>query len=151
MTKRRWFLGSLVAAGLALVGAVSAVAGTGFSGRHGMMKRFVAVAIDDALDAAKATPEQRARIHAARDRALAAVETHMADRGGRLDEVLSAFEADRLDPAALQAMRARREDEHRRIADAIQSAIVEAHDTLTPEQRRIVTDWVRAHRRHPMH
>ena len=150
-TKRRWFLGSLVAMSLAAIGAVTAFAHGGPAGRQWMMKRMVNAAIDDALDAAKATPEQRARIHAARDRALTEVESHMSDRHGRLDEVLSAFESDRLDPAKLQAMRTRREEEHRRIADGIQAAVVEAHDTLTPEQRRAVADWIRSHRFHRMH
>jgi Spy/CpxP family protein refolding chaperone len=150
MTKRRWFIGSVVAASLALLGGAAVFAAGTHQGRHGMMKRFVAAAIEDALDAAKATPEQRTRIHAARDRALAAVETHMTGRPGHFDEMLATFEADQVDPARLQAMRARHEEEHRRVADAIQSALLEVHDTLTPEQRRAVADWVRAHRGHHM-
>jgi Spy/CpxP family protein refolding chaperone len=148
MMKRRWFIGGIAAMGVAVIGAASALAVGGHPGRHGMMKRFVNAAIDDALDAAKATPEQRTRIREATDRALAAVDTHMGDRHARLDDVLRAFESDRLDPAAFAAMRARQEDEHRRVADAIQAAVMEAHDTLTPEQRRAVADWIRQHRHH---
>ena len=148
MVKRRWFIGSIAAVGLALIGTASAVAVGGHHGRHGMMKRFVNSAIDDALDAAKATPDQRVRIRSATDRALASVDTHMTDRRAHFEELLTTFESDRLDPAAIQSMRARHEDEHRRVADAIQAAVVEAHDTLTPEQRRAVADWIRAHRHH---
>ena len=146
MVKRRWLIGSIAAVGLAVVGTASAVAVGGHHGRHALMKRFVSVAIDDALDAAKATPEQRARIRAATDRALAAVDTHMADRRARFGDVLAAFESDQLDAAAVQAMRTRHEDEHRSVADAIQAAVVEAHETLDREQRRAVADWIRSHR-----
>jgi Spy/CpxP family protein refolding chaperone len=148
MVKRRWFIGSIAALGVAALGTASALAVGGHVGRHAFMKRFVNSAIEDALDAAKATPEQRTRIRAATDRALATVETHMGDRHARFGDILAAFESDHLDPAALAAMRVRHEDEHRRVADAIQAAIVEAHDTLGPEQRRAVADWVRAHRHH---
>jgi len=152
MTKRRWFLGSsLAAVVLAAVGAVTAFAHGGHAGRHWMMKRMVNAAIDEALDTAKATPEQRSRIHSARDRALTEVETHMAGRRTQFADVLSAFESDRLDPAQLQAMRTRHEDEHRRVADALQGFVVEAHDTLTAEQRRAVAEWIRSRRFHPMH
>jgi Spy/CpxP family protein refolding chaperone len=150
MNRRRWFLGAIAAATVALVGAATAFA-VGGHPRHGIMKRMVSAAIDEALDAAKVTPEQRARIHAARDRAMAAIETHMTDRRGRLDDLLATFEADRIDPARIQAMRAHHEDEHRRMADAVQGALIEIHDTLTAEQRRAVTDWVRAHRRWHTH
>lgn len=151
MTKRRWFFGSLVAVVLAAIGAVTAFAGGGHAGRHWMMKRMVNAAIDEALETAKATPEQRSRIHGARDRAVSELETHMADRRTRFTEVLTAFETDRLEPAQLQAWRTRHEDEHRRVADAIQGFVVEAHDTLTPEQRRAVAEWIRSRRFHPMH
>jgi Spy/CpxP family protein refolding chaperone len=151
MTKRRWFLGSLVAVALAGIGTVTAFAHGGHGGRQWMMKRMVSAAIDEALDAAKVTPEQRARIHAARDRAMTEVTAHAGDRRGRFDEVLATFESDRLDPAKLQAMRAKHEEEHRRVADAIQAAVIETHDTLTPEQRRAVADWIRSHRFGHMH
>ena len=151
MTTRRWFFGSLVAVVLAAIGAVTAFASGGHAGRHWMMKRMVNAAIDEALDTAKATPEQRSRIHGARDRAVSELEAHAADRRTRLAEVLTAFETDRLDPAQLQALRTRHEVEHRRVGDAIQGFVVEAHDTLTPEQRRAVAEWIRSRHFHPMH
>jgi Spy/CpxP family protein refolding chaperone len=151
-TRRRWLIGTAAVAGVALVGSAAAFAfGSGHGARHHLMKRFVAAAIDDALDAAKVTPEQRTRIHGVRDRTLAAVETHMTDRRGHMDAALTVFESDRVDLAAVQAMRARHEEHHRKLADTIQTALLEVHDTLTPEQRRDVADWVREHRRHHRH
>jgi Spy/CpxP family protein refolding chaperone len=112
--------------------------------KHGMMKRFVSMTIDDALDRATATPEQRSTIHAARDRVFAAVEQQWESRGSRMEEVLQLFEADQVDPAQVAAFRQAREEERRRLGDTIEAAIVEAHATLTPAQRKIVADYVRS-------
>lgn len=147
MLNRRALIATVGVGLLGLVGAVSAFAlGPGHGGRHGMMKRFVSSMIDEVLDEAQVTPEQRARIHAARDRALAVIEEHGKDRQARFEEGLALFEADQVDPARLAAFRADREAEHRRVADAISEAIAEAHEVLTPAQRKVVTDWVRSHR-----
>jgi Spy/CpxP family protein refolding chaperone len=141
-------LGSGVVVALGLLGTVAAFAvGPHGPGRHGMMKRVVSAMLDEALDGAQVTPEQRARAHAARDRAFSAVETHMASRRGSLDEALRMFEADQVDRARLDALRAQREAEHRQVADVITEAIVDVHDALTAEQRKIVADWIRAHHR----
>ena len=60
----------MVMFGVLGVGLLAGAAGLAFAhqGREGMMKRFVSSAIDDALATAQPTPEQRAAIHAARDR-----------------------------------------------------------------------------------
>jgi Spy/CpxP family protein refolding chaperone len=149
--KRRTTIGLLaVLAGGVLTGAVALAFG-GPPARHGVMKRFVSATIDDALDQAKVTAAQRTAIHAARDRVFAAVEQHWQTRGAGMEEALQLFVADQIDPARVAALRQAREDEHRRMADVIEQAIVEAHDTLTPAQRVAVADYVRAHRRHHGH
>jgi Spy/CpxP family protein refolding chaperone len=148
MMRRRLLISSAVVVGLGLLGAVTAWAlGPHGPGRHGMMRRVVVAMIDEALDQAQVTPEQRVRVHAARDRAFAAMEAHMASRRGTLDEALVLFEADQVDRARLDAFRAQREAEHRQVADTVTAALVEIHDTLTPAQRKAVADWVREHRR----
>jgi hypothetical protein len=68
-------------------GAV-AFAATGH-GREMMMRRMAVAAIDGALDEARATPEQRTAIHAARDRVFAAVEEHR--KGKSLHSSYTAF------------------------------------------------------------
>jgi Spy/CpxP family protein refolding chaperone len=113
-----------------------------------MMKRVVAAAIDDALDQASVTPAQRTAIHAARDRVFAAFEQQHQARGARMDDLLRLFEADQIDPAEVAALRQARDERHAQLADAIQQALVEAHDTLTPAQRKVVADYARAHHRH---
>ena len=147
--KRRTAIGMVVTVTGGLLAGVGALAyGGAHRARHEMMQRFVTSAIDDALDRASVTPEQRQAVHGARDRVFAAFQEHRRDRTERAQELLRLFEADQMDPADLAALRARIEGEHRRIGDAITAAVVEVHDVLRPEQRKILADYVRErHRR----
>jgi len=145
---RRMKIGLMVTLLAGLLVSATAFAVGAHGGRHGIMKRVVSAAIDDALDAAQVTPEQRTRIHAARDRAFGALEEHRKTRVARMEELLRLFEADHVDPGQVQALRFQAEEEHRKIGDAISQVVLEAHAALTPAQRRAVADHVRAHRRH---
>ena len=111
-----------------------------------MMKRIASAMIDEALEPAKVTADQRTKIYAARDRVLAVMEAHHQSRGAHMGEALAMFEADTVDPGRLAAFRTQREAEHRLVADAVSQALVEVHDVLTPAQRKAVADWIRAHR-----
>src|SRR5262245_32960623 len=147
MLSRRMILGAgaVVAAGL-VTGAVAFAHGGGAGFRHGMMKRMATAMIDEALEPANVTPEQRAKIYAARDRAFAAVEAHHQTRGAHIAEVLALFEADTIDPSRVAALRAQGEADRRQVADAITQSVTDVHDVLTPVQRKAVADWIRAHR-----
>jgi Spy/CpxP family protein refolding chaperone len=145
--KRRTAIGLLAVLTTGLLVGAGALAFGGPPGRHGMMKRLASSAIDDALDQAKVSADQRAAIHTARDRVFAAVEQHWQSRGTRVEEVLRLFEADRVDPAQVAALRQAKEEEHRLLADTLEQAIVEVHDILTPVQRKVVADYVRDHHR----
>src|SRR5262249_14548983 len=102
--KRRTVFGLVTAGALGLAAAGGAAAhGAHAGGRHAFMKRMVAAAIDDALDEAKVTPEQRTAIAQIRDRAFAAVEEARASRRAHLEEGLRLFEADQIDPAQAEA------------------------------------------------
>jgi len=106
--KRRTMFGVLAVPLVGLVMGVGAFAWAhGGGGRHGVMKRFVASMIDDVLDQAQVAPEQRTSIHGVRDRVFAAFEAHRKGRGAHLEEALALFTADQLDPARLEAFRAR--------------------------------------------
>jgi Spy/CpxP family protein refolding chaperone len=147
MLSRRTVLGSLAAVmGVGLVTAVAAFAHGGGLGRPAMMKRIATAMIDEALEPASVTADQRAKIYAARDRAFAAFEAQRQTRGAHMAEALALFEADTVDPGRLATFRAQREAEHRQVADAVSQAIVDVHDVLTPVQRKAVADWIRAHR-----
>ena len=111
-----------------------------------MMKHFAGRMIDEVLDEARATPEQRAKITAARDSAFATMEANHGGRKEMMEGALALFEAPTVDRAQLQALRAEQEARHRKVADAVTEALITAHDVLTPEQRRIVAEYVRSHR-----
>jgi periplasmic protein CpxP/Spy len=111
----------------------------------GMMKRMVSVRLDEALTQASVTPEQRVKIHAARDRVFAAFDGQRPDHRAQADQALKLFEGDRLDAGQLEALHAPMEQHHQAIRKAITQAVVEIHDTLTPAQRKIVADYVKTH------
>src|SRR5262249_14925948 len=119
MPSRRTILGTVAVVAVGLVtGAVAGAQGGGMhSARHGMMKRRATAMIDEALEPAQVTPEQRAKIYAARDRAFTAIEAQQQTRSTHMAEALALFEADTVDPGQLAAFRAQREAEHRLIAD----------------------------------
>lgn len=147
---RWWKIGGVTAvvAAVLVTAGVAAFGGPG-GGRPAIMKRMASAVIDEALDSARVTPEQRTAIHGARDRAFQALEQQHQARRGRMEQFLALFESEQVDPAALLALRAQHEEEHRLMADAIGQAVREAHAVLTPEQRRAVADYLRAqHRRH---
>jgi Spy/CpxP family protein refolding chaperone len=150
--KRRTVFGLITAGAVGLAAAGGAVAyGAHSGGRHAFMKRMVVAAIDDALDEAKVTPDQRARINEIRDRALAAVEQARAGRHAHLEEGLRLFEADQVDPGAVDAFHRQADEERQRMRETIHQAIVDVHGVLTPAQRRAVADYVRQHRLSHMH
>ena len=146
MMNRRTILTAAAVAGVALVaGAATFAHGHGGRGA-GMMKRMASAMIDEALEPAQVTPDQRAKIYAVRDRVFAAMEAQRQTRGQHMQEALALFEADTVDPARLAAFAAQHEAEHRQMADLITQAITEVHDVLNPVQRRAVADWIRTHR-----
>jgi Spy/CpxP family protein refolding chaperone len=144
--RRRTVIG--IVAGLIGSIAVGAAAFAAMGhGREMMMRHMAVAAIDSALDEARATPEQRVAIHAARDRVFVAIEEHQKSR--RMDDMLALFESDRLGED-LPALRQQMEAEHAKIATAISAALVDAHAVLTPAQRKTVADFIRSHRHaHP--
>ena len=149
MLSRRTILGLVAVLGVGLITTVAAFAHGGGHGRPAMMKRMASAMIDEALEPAKVTADQRARIYVARDRAFAALEAHRQTRGAHMDEALALFEADTVDPGRVATFRAQREAEHRQAGDAIAQALTEVHDVLTPAQRKVVADWIRANRPGP--
>lgn len=144
---RRTLIGLTAGLMATLAAGVGAVAyGAHGGGRHAIMRRMVSAAIDDALDGANVTAEQRTAIYAARDRVFSAVDAARTQRRAHLEEALRLFEADRPDTAQIEALHRQGEAERQRIRDAVHEAIVEAHSVLTPDQRKVIADYVRAHR-----
>jgi periplasmic protein CpxP/Spy len=143
------------AAGALLLGGAAALTGfAGGCGHHGghgrdpaAMAAFVTDRVDDALDDLDATPEQRARIHAVKDRLLAkAQETHAA-RGDTHSELLAAWRSETPDAARLHALVDQHVDAMRAMAHEAVDGAIEVHDTLTPAQREKLAAKAERHMR----
>jgi Spy/CpxP family protein refolding chaperone len=146
MLSRRTIFGALVGVlSVAMVGSLAAFA-HGQGERSAMMMRMATAMIDDALNAANVTPEQRAAIYVSRDRAFAAIKAGRERQQARMEQGLTLFEADTVDPAQVAAFRAQRQADQQQVADAVGQAFMEVHDVLSPVQRKAITDWIRAHR-----
>lgn len=150
MTRRSVKIGFLALVVAALVGGVAikhrSAHAWGHKGKAAIMKRIVNAHIDEVLDDAKVSDQQRQTIYGARDRVFNAFEGQRGTHKAHLEEALQLFEADRVDGNKLQQLRAQRETETRQLADVVQQALTEVHDTLTPQQRRVVTDHIRSFR-----
>jgi Spy/CpxP family protein refolding chaperone len=133
------------AAAVVILGGAAALTGfAGGCGGHGhrghgrdpaAMAAFATARVDDALDDVEATPEQRTRIHAVKDRLLASAQ---AAREGHTDDhalMLEAWRSPSPDAAALHARVDARLDAMRALAHQAVDGALEVHATLTPEQR----------------
>ena len=134
----------LGAAAAALLVAVGFVALTGFRGgcgghRHGRdpaeVAAFATDRVDDALDDLDATPEQRTRVHAVKDRLLAAAQAARGDHHEAHEALLAEWKSASPDAAKLHVLVDARADELRALAHQAVDAGVEVHGILTPEQR----------------
>ena len=137
-------LGAVAALATLTLGATAYAHGPG---RRAFAKRMLAERLDGALDAAQATPAQRAAIRAAGERALNSVATlrHGPGQGADLERGLAMFTADRFDPAELTAQRQERMTRMRGAADAFFGALRETHDSLTAPQRHAFAAHIRSH------
>jgi periplasmic protein CpxP/Spy len=118
-------------------------------GHHDFMRKHVAERIDAALDAAKATPEQRAQIDKSKARVFASIEASHAGRKADLEKLLELFQADKIDAAQLTALRQKHEAMMKADGDTITQALIETHDALKPEQRRALAANFREHKMEP--
>jgi Spy/CpxP family protein refolding chaperone len=137
----------------AAVAAAALFAARAFAHGHGPFswKGHLERKIDGALDAAKATPAQRASVHAAVEHVVTTAEDTHQGRGAEMEQAIALFEADKLDQAAIAKHRAAHEASAKKVSDAVVQAIFDTHDALTAEQRRAVADWARAqHAQHNM-
>lgn len=134
----------LGAAALVAVGGLAAWRGGG-CGAHGhgrdpaAVAAFVTDRVDDALDDLEATPAQRERIHAVKQRLF---EKGAAERdAGRAARaaLLAEWKAGTPDAARLHALVDERAAAMTALAHEAVDAAVEVHGALTPEQREKLT------------
>lgn len=122
----------------------------GFGHRHHspeQLQSFVTDRVDDALDDLDATPEQRERIHAVKQRLL---DQGLALRGSGREAhgvVLEQWNAASPDAARLHQLVDERFEAYRTLAHQAVDAGVEVHGILTPEQRAKVAKKAERHHR----
>ncbi len=126
------------------IGSVTLAASSGCMHHHGsrdpaQVTAMVTKHVEGALDDVNATPDQRTRILAVKDRLLAEVQAAHADRKATHDAFLAAWKSDAPDAAALHAMIDQRIDAIRTLAHQAVDAGIEVHGVLTPEQRAQLT------------
>jgi protein CpxP len=137
----KYVLGFAVAA-LVAVGAVALTGFAGGCGAHRFGPRdpaevaaFVSGRVDDLLDDIDATPEQRTRINAVKDRLLASATKLHGARAQAHDAVREEWAKDQPDAARLHALVDARAEEMKAFAHQAVDAGAEVHGILTPEQR----------------
>ena len=107
--------------------------------RFARMQQMVTSRLNDQLDELKATPDQRAKILAIKDRVLQQAQAHFeqgrqqgqADRQWAINQLTS----DAPDKNALYAKADAKADEFKSIAHQAIDALVEVNQILTPAQR----------------
>jgi Spy/CpxP family protein refolding chaperone len=133
----------------ALLTAGVAVLGLAGCGHHrpdpARMEKMVSHHVDDALDDLKATPEQRQKITAVKDRMLAQAKAMRGDHRATVTEALGLWEASSFDRARALALVDSRIDAMRAMAHEAVGAVADVHETLTPEQREQVAKRLRRH------
>jgi Spy/CpxP family protein refolding chaperone len=138
-----------VAAAAVAIGAGGLVVAQEKVGHHDFMRKHVEERIDAALDAAKATPEQKASIAKSKERVFASMESSHAARKADLQKLLELFQADKIDAVQLTALRGKHEAAMKADGDAITQALIETHDALKPDQRRALAANFREHKMEP--
>ena len=140
-TRKRVLFGSLIAACVVLAGGSIAYA-HGMGGMHhgGMdpaeMAEHMQVHVAHVLDEVNATPEQKAQVKDIVAAATKDLEALHEQNGGIHKELHEIFTAPTIDRAKLEAVRA----EHMQALDAASkrcaTALADAAEVLTPEQRK---------------
>ena len=141
---------------LLLAGGLVAVAGLHGHGAHGghaemkgaggpmMIPHMVSWLVDQTLSEVGATEAQRTQVIAVKDRVLSQAMALHGAHDTTHAEFKAQWDAERMDAPRLHALVDARVDELRRVLHTSVDGIVEIHDTLTPQQRRTLTERIEA-------
>jgi Spy/CpxP family protein refolding chaperone len=149
MERRKWF--KRLAAAAAGVGGLVLLAGFGPHGRggHGHGAAMLTHHLDDLLDDVEATPEQRQRITAVKERLVEQGRALREARHETMKELLAHWQSPSPDLAAIHGRIDARAEEMKRFAHAVADGMGEVHGVLTPEQRqKLAARWQRRIERH---
>jgi len=109
--------------------------GAGHRGDPAHMERMITGRIDEALEDLQATPEQRAKILAVKDRLLAEGKALHGARGDTRKEMLAQWDSASPDVARIHALIDQRAEAMKTLAHQAADGLAEVHAALTPEQR----------------
>jgi Spy/CpxP family protein refolding chaperone len=127
--------------------AGAAVAAGAHHARGAFLKNRIDARVNAALDAIEATPQQRQVAEQAETEILDAIQArHQANRGAH-QALLQAFTADNFDGQALQSFANARAQDVKDLATVVIPALQKIHDSLTPEQRSKLVDYIHEHHR----
>jgi Spy/CpxP family protein refolding chaperone len=143
----------LVAVGVLSIGGGYLVL-TGFHGGgcgrgHGRdparMERMITSHVEDTLDDLGATPEQRTRILAIKDRLVARGKALHQGQSGLRQEIVAQWDSASPDTARIDAIIDERADAMKGFAHDVAGALAEVHGVLTPEQRAKLSKKIHRH------
>jgi Spy/CpxP family protein refolding chaperone len=112
------------------------------------MQERISAHVEDVLEDIEATPEQRQKILAVKDRLLEKGKALHAQRGEGMRDLLAQWESPTIDVAAVHSRIDARAQGMQAFAHEAADALAEVHGILTPEQRaKVARKWSR--RMHP--
>jgi len=109
---------------------------------------FISWRVNDALDDIDATPAQRTKIIAVKDRLMPDVIKMLEQRKPADDEVKQLWLADSIDKAKMNKLIDQRGEEMQQLARKLGDALVEVHAVLTPAQRAQLAEQFDKHHKH---
>ena len=145
MERRSWFKKIGIAVlGLGAIGVLGAFRGGHGHGGHDpeKMAQMVTQRLDRILGEIEATPEQRQKITAVKDRLLEQGKALYDERRGMMQDLLAQWRAPSIDAAAVHAKIDARAEAMKGFAHQAADGLAEVHGILTPEQREeIAAKW----------
>lgn len=131
-----------------LAGAIVGIAAAPFAyafGKRKDVRTRIGQNVKQALDAVKATAQQRADVEKEISEVLRTAEDAFGGTQGMpdVDDILNVFQRDQIDARAVGAIKSRRDARHTKLADALTQAFCDVHATLTAEQRQQLTDYAK--------
>jgi Spy/CpxP family protein refolding chaperone len=134
--------------GVAGFGAYRAYAHGGFrghGGHHAMFLKFVDFAVNEKLDEIQATPAQRQKVQELKERLVAQGKAIHDEKADTHEQLLALLSQDDLDEAKLRGLVKERTEAISKFGDTVADAVIELHQTLTPEQRQKLLAEMREH------
>jgi Spy/CpxP family protein refolding chaperone len=115
---------------------------SGFSGKHPFdpekADKFITFQLNDMLDDINATPDQRQKVLAVKDKILSTMASNRSIRESTHEVIATQWKSDKPDAAAIHAAIDKEFDAMRAAAHAAADQAIEIHAILTPEQREQV-------------